>query len=308
MRDFLDSIAFNQQSQNWIDERRTYLGGTDVAAIIGEHQYESPRTLYMRKKGLIPPTLSNEAMIHGQNLERYVMQLYRAATGKRLRKAGFYRHKNIEFFGVNPDYLVLGEPGLLECKTASEFVGQEFGPTEDGIPRHYYIQCMWQLAITGREWCDLAVLIGGQRFRKYHIVRNEDNIQELQQAAYDYWMTYIDQDIMPPLTGHPADSAMVNGEFPASSVDSYMEATPEIDHLCERLRQLRMLSKKVELQADEAANLIKAEMRGCGTLDFSGGRITWRTAKNGNRPFVCRFTPEPMFMKQDSGIEAAAVA
>lgn len=156
-----ERLAMRSPSAEWVERRRSYLGGTDVAAILEVHPFRTPRMVYLEKKGLVEPPVLNESMVHGQNLELYVMRLYRLETGRRLHRSRFFRHREFPFLGVNPDYEVRGERGLLECKTASQWAGEEFGDAPDAIPNRYRVQCLWQLALTGREWCDLGVLIGG---------------------------------------------------------------------------------------------------------------------------------------------------
>jgi predicted phage-related endonuclease len=38
--------------KRWLNDRRTYIGGTDIAAIMGVHPYATPLTVYEQKLGL----------------------------------------------------------------------------------------------------------------------------------------------------------------------------------------------------------------------------------------------------------------
>lgn len=52
-----------------------------------------------------------------------------------------------DWSGATPDGLV-GDDGLIETKCPQKLW--------EVPPSHYYVQCQSQLAITGRQWCDLA--------------------------------------------------------------------------------------------------------------------------------------------------------
>ena len=164
-------------SPKWIENRSTYLGGADIAAIAGVHPYKTALGVYLEKTGFKPAAEPTQAMVHGRNLKVYIARCYRRLTGRRVHRSRFYRDRDVPFFAVNPDYEVRGERPLrlVQCKTTGYFAGQAFGDEADAVPDHYFVQCMWQVAITGRSVCDLAVLIGGQDLRIYSISRDEES-------------------------------------------------------------------------------------------------------------------------------------
>jgi len=287
----LEKLQMRPVKDSWVADRATYLGGTDIAAILGLHPYKTPRIVYMEKKGLKAGPELNQAMLHGSNLELYVMQLYRLHTGKTLHKSKLYRDKNIPFFAANPDYEIRGEPGLLECKTTNQFMAEEWGDEEDAVPNQYNVQTQWQMAITGRMFVDLAVLIGGQQFRVYHIERDEELIETLKFRAYDWWTTYMESDCPPPLTGNEPDCRMVKEQFP-DSCSEVRYATPEVEELCNQLNKITAMCKTTDTEKKRLQNLIKVEMENCGELHFAGGKIIWRTDKNNVRAFKPTFKEE----------------
>lgn len=296
-QDRLERLAMRKPSDEWVQERDTYLGGTDVAAILGLHKYKTPRMVWMDKKGLLPPVTFNQAMLHGQNLELYVMQLYRLDTGRKLHKSHLYRDKDVEFFAVNPDYEIRGESGLLECKTANFFTGQnDFGEESDAIPNQYLVQCLWQLGITKRDWVDLAILIGGQDYRVYHVDRDDTLIDTIRQKAYDWWETYMLSNCPPPLTGDEGDCRLVKEQFPESNTN-ILQAGEDLDILCDQLRDARNTVKELDREVSRLENVIKSEMEDAGELRCTCGKITWRANKNGTRVFKPSFKEEELCRK-----------
>jgi len=287
----LQKVSLRAPSEDWVDGRREYLGSTDISAILGLHPYKSARQVYMEKKGLVGPIPLNEKMVHGQNLELYVSQLYSKLTGRKLHKSKLYQHKSFPFLAANPDYEIRGERPLrlLECKTAGHFAGAEFRDSVDAIPDQYLCQVMWQLAITGRQVCDLAVLIGGQDFRIYTVERDDALVRRLLEDAVIWWHSYIVNDVPPPLTGDEPDCNMIKQQYPDSNNGDSIYATEAIDDLCLMLRESKEAKDSAAKEQARIENCIKEYMRDAGAMTFSEGVIYWRSDVNGSRRFVTKF-------------------
>jgi putative phage-type endonuclease len=283
-----EALVMNAPSAQWLEERKTYLGGTDIAAILGLHPYISAAQVWRRKKGFEGETALNQAMVHGQNLEGYVATCYGNVTGRKLEKSRLYRDPEIPFFAANPDFEVIGESRLLECKTAGYFAGQIFGAETDAVPDQYLVQCMWQMAVTGAQAVDLAVLIDGNDFRIYPIERDQELINTLRDKAFKWWMTYIEADNPPPISGMQADTDWVKSSYP-QSYEEELNATPDIDDLCEQLREVKAGLRSIEERKSQIENDIKLYMETAGTLQSTVGTVTWRTNKAGSRVFKCNF-------------------
>jgi predicted phage-related endonuclease len=230
-------------------------------------------------------------MVHGQNLELYVAQCYSRLTGRKLHKSRFCRDKHVPYFAVNPDYETRGERPvrLVECKTAGAFMKDEWGEEGDAVPDQYLLQCMWQLAITGKQIVDLAVLIGGQDLRIYTIERDEDLIAHIRSEAMNWWETYMLSQTPPPISGMKPDTEYVNSEF-SNSIEQVVYADPELDDLCIALRDARLAVNQADEYKTKLENDIKLRMKEASVLESSVGKITWKnTANGGSRRFVPKF-------------------
>lgn len=97
---------------------------------------------------------TNAAMQWGTDMEpeaRIAYEFYRDAT---VVETGFVLHPSIAETGASPDGLV-GDHGLVEIKcpnTATHIETLRGG----SIPEKYFLQMQWQMACTGRQWCDFA--------------------------------------------------------------------------------------------------------------------------------------------------------
>jgi len=179
--------------------RNEYIGGSDIAAIMGLSRWKTPLKLWCEKTSKLPaPDLSdNEAVELGTDLEEFVAQKFSQKTGKAVRQAPkVYQHPDYPYMVAHIDRLVTGTDELLECKTCSAFKKEEWEGEE--IPQEYILQVMWYLGITGRKIGHIAVLIGGQAFRTKPIEFDQEMFDSMVEAAKEFW-THVLSDIPPAI-------------------------------------------------------------------------------------------------------------
>ena len=97
---------------------------------------------------------SNAAMQWGTETEPMARQAYELKRGVFVDEVGFIDHPTIEMSGASPDGLV-GKNGLVEIKCPESKTHMEY-LLSGKAPAKYIPQMMWQMACTGREWCDFV--------------------------------------------------------------------------------------------------------------------------------------------------------
>jgi putative phage-type endonuclease len=107
-----------------------------------------------RLTGCVAPSFTNSAMQHGTETEPEARRAYEFYVDRDVQQVGFVAHPQIEMAGASPDGLV-GDDGLLELKCPNTATHIETLLT-GRIPDKYHKQMQFQLACTGREWCDFA--------------------------------------------------------------------------------------------------------------------------------------------------------
>lgn len=168
--------------------RNSYIGGSDIAAVMGLSRYKTPLKIWAEKTGKIEPAdlSAIEAVQLGSDLEEFVAAQFTKATGKSVRKAPrAYTHKDYPFMVAHIDRLVTGTDELLECKTCNAFKADEWKDEE--IPQEYILQVMWYLGITGRRIGHIACLIGGQKFVYKEIKFDSELFDRMVEAAKAFW-------------------------------------------------------------------------------------------------------------------------
>ena len=69
--------------EQWLELRRSGLGGSDASTVMGLNPYSSKLTLYADKKGILPEKEDTERLRLGRDLEDYVAQRFSEETGRR---------------------------------------------------------------------------------------------------------------------------------------------------------------------------------------------------------------------------------
>ena len=198
--------------------RKKGIGGSDVAAILGFSPYKSPYQLWLDKTGRSERKESqNESAHFGNLLEDVVAKEFSRRAGVKVQRVTQqlfledhpWALGNIDRAVINPEISgnvrfkdgALTTDRLLECKTASEYMSKLFGEEgSDQVPDYYLTQCLWYLLITGCKVIDLAVLIGGNKFRMYRIERDEDLIQSIFNQVKAFWFNHVIADVPPDPT------------------------------------------------------------------------------------------------------------
>ena len=156
----MDEIV--QGSPEWHAIRLGKVTASRIADVCARTKtgYGASRKNYMaelvteRLTGTRAEGFTNAAMQWGTDMEpeaRVAYEFYRDAT---VAQIGFVPHPTIAETGASPDGLV-GEDGMVEIKcpnTATHIERLDGG----SIPDKYFLQMQWQMACTGRAWCDFA--------------------------------------------------------------------------------------------------------------------------------------------------------
>ena len=130
----------NMERSDWLEVRKTGIGGSDAAASVGLCPYKSQLELWLEKTGrdagLEKPdsTDTSEPVYWGTVLEPIVAGAYARKTGRKLRRIhAVLQHPSHPFMLANVDREIIGAPGvqILECKTAGEHGAKLW---RDGVP------------------------------------------------------------------------------------------------------------------------------------------------------------------------------
>ena len=107
-----------------------------------------------RLTGTVQESFTNGAMQWGTDNEPVARAMYEVAAGVMVDQVGFIDHPTIRMSGASPDGLIDSD-GHVEIKcpnTATHIETLLSGKA----PSKYIKQMQWQMACTGRAWCDFV--------------------------------------------------------------------------------------------------------------------------------------------------------
>jgi putative phage-type endonuclease len=107
-----------------------------------------------RLTGTAAETYSNAAMQHGTETEPEARAAYEFYQGVTVEQVAFVPHPKIDQAGASPDGLVDSD-GLVEikCPNTATHLETLLG---QAVPAKYADQMQFQMACTGRQWCDFV--------------------------------------------------------------------------------------------------------------------------------------------------------
>lgn len=237
--------------EQWLNYRRGGIGGSDIAAICGLSKWRTPIHVYLEKLGEAPEEQTSEAAEWGTRLEPVIADKFAdehpewAITEKKV----IYGHPEHHWAFANLDRMIICPHrgrGILEIKTASEFLRQEWD--NDNIPDYYYVQLQWYLFVTGLDWGYFATLIGGNKYREYEVARDEAMIGQLVRLAGDFWHHYVLAGSCPPVDGSDACTTLLSRLYPEARnriVLSIPNESEQIESYFDYKQQLRLLEETI---------------------------------------------------------------
>lgn len=258
-----------QTRAEWLADRKTGIGGSDIAAILGLSKWRTPLDVYLDKRGEAAPQDENEAMHWGNVHEAAIRSHYEAVTGRRVTVPGMIRGEDASHI-ANVDGIT-DDGRILEIKTARYPDG--WGePGSDQVPMHYLLQVQWYMAITSLPVADVAVLIGGNEFRLYEVPADPELHTTMQEAAADFWECVVTGT--PPA---PVSLAEVQQFYGSKSEPTAVEAGADIIAAHSELLDLKAQICELEARESELKAAVMLAMGENDTLTDNGRTIaTWK--------------------------------
>ena len=267
----------NLPYEEWLEYRRTGIGGSDAAVVCGISRYKSPVELWMEKTGQLPSQEAGEAAYWGNLLESLVREEFTKRTGIAVTKPTvLYQSVEHPFMLANVDGLCqdpVHGPCIFEAKTASAY---KTGEWEDAIPDEYMIQIQHYMAVTGYQGAYIAVLIGGNAFRWKFVGRDEELIAMLISLEEDFWR-HVQKGTPPALDGSNASARFLAERFPNSVPQSEIALPRNAQKLLSQYDEACRQLEESTARKQEAENLLK-EMLGDHEIGTAGNRVvTWKS-------------------------------
>lgn len=285
-RPALRLIKTNELSrEDWLEVRKTGIGSSDAAAAVGLNPYQSQLELWMVKTGRdarlpkVDPNDDSSPLFWGTLLESFVAAAYTKRTGNRVRKLNsVLRHAEHPWMLANIDREVMGvaDVQILECKTTG-MNGQKLW--RDGVPEYIQLQVQHQLAVTGKQAADVAVLVCGNDFRTYRIQRDDRMIRSLIDLERRFWH-YVETDTPPPADGSESAAQALQALYEDNGTVLQLEGDTEMNAVFADLLVVRQTLAESEQFEAKLKQRIQERMGNAGKALFSTGEVTWKKSRD----------------------------
>ena len=287
--------------EDWLRLRQSGIGGSDISAIMGFNPYKTAYDLYHDKINDVVEDAQSDAAYWGTILEDVVAKEYALRNDCKVQKVNYMiRHPKFDFALANIDRAVINPSisgnvrikdgklttdKLLEVKTASEYMKNVWGDeASDQVPDNYNLQCQWYMGITGVDECDLALLLGGNKYRQYNIKFDAELFEIMIDEAQNFWVNHVLARVEPT----PATLANAKQKYATSTPDSVLNIAFDddaviavVDRYIDLKEQEKELKGKLEQAQTDVINLIEDNE----ALTIDGELVMTYKAQKGRETF-----------------------
>ena len=271
----------------WLTVRRQGIGSSDAAAAVGLNPYKSQLQLWMEKTGrdgalpVVDPSDDQSPMYWGTLLEPIVAAHYTRRSGHRVRRVNaVLQHPEHSWMLANIDREVVGasDVQILECKTAGIHGARLW---RDGVPEYVQLQVMHQLAVTGKQAADVAVLLGGQELQVFRIERDDTLIAQLVALEQQFW-GYVERDQQPPADGSASAELALRCLYPRDSGTTLdFSSDLEMSGVFSDLLAVREVITTQTALESQLKQRIQQRMGEATRAVFEIGEVSWKRSKDG---------------------------
>lgn len=292
------------------EARKSRIGASEVAAILGHNENMSPLDVWLVKTGRAQPFEGNEHTKRGNRQERQILEWLNEELGMGyvvtydcytsihptspiaaatpdsivcdfgiLQKQGFEENATAARAAVRHCWQQLLEQGA-DCSVAEAKSTLKTIASVEDIPTTWIIQCQWQMLCTGLKKAHLAIF-GPMvsNYQRFEIAYDEVFALDMLADATEWWEKHVVGDVQPD----PISEADVKTLWPIDDGTSIQA----VDSLAQTIADYSMLKaqiKDLNAACEPLRDRITLAIGQAKTVRYGGRTIaTYAADKNGNR-------------------------
>ncbi|ARK56279.1 YqaJ viral recombinase family protein [Burkholderia pseudomallei] len=246
----------------WLAERKSGIGGSDVAAILGLSPYKTLFEVWLEKtNAALEPSATDELerVQFGRLMEDIIAREYARREGVKVRRRHeLVRHARYPWMIANPDRLIEGRRCGLECKNVDAMafrLGDWGEPGTDQAPDEYVLQCQHYMIVLDYPVWHLAACVGGNRLVTFVIERDAELADMLIDAEHDFWQ-HVETRRQPDIDyGHPSTRTVLARLYSGTNGET-IQLGDDIAHWHHVKEQADRLAKQYDDVSKAARNHI----------------------------------------------------
>lgn len=224
-------VEIAQDRDAWLEQRKGFIGASDVGTLLGLTTWGSPYELWARATGKLPSKdFDTERMAWGRRLEAAIAEGIAEDNGFSCYQPTCMWQDHTLRASATLDYLI-PEPcgrilqelphaqgeGVFEIKNVDGIIAKQKW-TDDEPPANYLCQLQQQLMLTGCTWGAIGGLVGGNTGHLFVYERHEPTIAKIREAISEFWQR-VDQDSPYPIDESYATLEAVKHQYPNDNGD-----------------------------------------------------------------------------------------
>ncbi len=275
----------------WLEQRRSGLGGTDSAKVIGVSTWGDAFTVFQEKMGLVAKPLDNPAMRVGRIMEPVIAKEFAEKYKVELDKGCFLRDPKIDWLIGTTDYHLRGVRAGLDCKMpqSPRAIAKWGKEDSDEVPLEYFSQAQHYLRLTGWDVWYLAAMLPAERggedeveTRRYIIEPDKEFIEMLVEECGAFWVNHIKAGIEPAPTSNNLAREYLKARHPSETAE-LLEPTAELRKQVEAYRIVRDRAAELVKSKEDFEAYFKFLIGDATGFDFGdAGKITWKKSRDGS--------------------------
>lgn len=281
--------------ENWLIARRSGVGGSDAAAIMGVDKWRSELAVYVDKIAEGTPTEEESEMADwGRILEPVILKRFAAKSGRRTVRGGrLMRSKGQAHHLITLDGVQLSKPpvgcrgpGVAEVKTTG--YGDEYA---DDLPVRVQVQIQWQLFVTGAEWATCVWLPLPERKLQWLDVMPHRAFQEVLAERIDAFWQRVKTRTPPAPDGSVSSELALRRLYPNENGDAIRVRGLLPRDLADEYERNKAALELLQNRQGLIKNMLAATMRESKYAVLDDGRY-WGSAFYKDRETRCRHCSE----------------
>lgn len=272
--------TWDHDDPRWHAARAHGVGGSEISAILGLSPFDSPYSLWAKKRGAVAPDIVTPQMEWGNYCEPSLVRWYSDKHQAATVNPGTFANISRPWMIANPDALAAGK--VVEAKTSLDRYA--WGPAgTDMVPPYYRCQALWYMRALGLfETADVICSIGGEAPEVWYVPYDSEDVDYMLEAAKDF-LDQVDTGTEPDIDGSEHTYKTLRQMHPNIRPKSewYMD-----DELADAYQQACRDEKASKAAKLEAASKILHAMGDAQYAMHGKTRIASRQAKANGAPYL----------------------
>ncbi len=282
--------------------RRSGIGASEIASLIGESKYSNPIAIYESKVVGVELEASYQ-MDLGSELEEPIARVWAKQHNKFLARVDTLQHRNKALALATPDRAVYStavargdsrrlrtdvrdSEMLLQVKSTNWRLKHLWGPEgSDRIPVEYLSQAHWEGSVAGVDTVEFAVDFDKTKLSRYRVQVSPVVFEAMYEIAERFWVDHVLARKPPEPDTSERYGEFLQRAFPRPLRAELLQVAPD-DPLSADISRFASL-KAAEAYIGKALKLIHNRMRartGEATgLEGAFGKVTFKLTRDGTR-------------------------